>query len=65
MKRCKTCQFWKQFKDEVWGTCELAETEGAMPKVLPTLAMAQDLESCAAQLQTRQNFGCVQWEKKE
>ena len=65
MNRCKTCKHWvENTKDEWnrqgWGKCSLASSSDGQARNPKTLAVAQDCEGYGANLDTAENFGCVQ-----
>lgn len=65
-QHCVTCRWWESdvmFGPgwEGWGYCRKAEsTHGQM--VRETMAAAMDYEAWEANLRTRPEFGCVQWQ---
>ena len=57
---CKTCPFWSHGTDPSWGTCQLATTKSGEPENETSLACASDYDRYYAELDTNENFGCVQ-----
>lgn len=66
--RCRTCKWWEQWGETErkweWGSCGIAETDSLKPLHKQTMAAAMDNEGHRAILQTRGDFGCVQWERR-
>lgn len=79
-ERCANCRHWerrnaeKAYLDdespdavaayERWGFCDMASSDGDKPTQPSTLAYARDYESYKAELITREDFSCVQWENR-
>lgn len=65
MNTCSTCRWWANqhsFADgPTWGGCELTGG-GNSPDHPESLAWASDAERYSAELNTRHDFGCNQWE---
>jgi hypothetical protein len=59
--RCGDCQHWDA-RSEKWGNCTLATTLYGDPSFPDSLAFAEDHEKYQADLRTRHDFGCVQFE---
>ena len=66
MNNCKTCKHWKGMYPGVApneiGICDLTHSSNAVPVTPGTLAFAIDCEGYGAELRTKPDFGCVQWE---
>lgn len=70
--RCSTCEWWtylQLFGSEQGpsnqGTCELAKTNSGLPVYPESTAVANDMESYSASLETLASHGCTQWEARE
>lgn len=62
--RCDQCRFWEQWGPDA-GNCRLSasgQLEGVQPE--SRKFRAQDVSSIDSILETRADFGCVQWERK-
>jgi hypothetical protein len=74
---CKDCKFWDEHKPDEdeeeffeerrrnWGFCRLGESRGGEPITEGTLVYASDSEMYIAHLETRPEFGCIQFQAKE
>lgn len=65
---CKDCRHWYTHpcvKEKNIGSCQLATSSDAQPDNPSTLAWAEDTEQYSAWLNTKPEFGCVQFEEKE
>lgn len=63
---CKTCMFWeKDPYEEDWGTCIKMQGKCGGHKITYTKAWASDCEAYSAWVNTRFDFGCVMYEKRE
>jgi len=67
---CKDCKWWMtdppglQSDTGLWGDCGVAGNGGGQPLVPQTKAWAYDSHNYAAGLNTREDFGCVQWKER-
>ena len=61
MNQCNNCKHWERYKHE-WGLCEMARGKSGDAEYPEGKAFAEDCESYSAWLNTRENFGCNQWE---
>jgi hypothetical protein len=66
--KCEDCQFWEKpdpkWKEE-WGTCSRADGADGAPTVVGTKFYASDCSGYAAGLNTKPDFGCVEFKAKE
>ena len=65
-KLCKNCKHWInnwRWKDS-WGVCGLAGSDSGAADHEQSLAWASGFEQYGAELNTREDFGCVQFEAK-
>lgn len=53
-RRCENCASWG-WSDGVWGICLRAESDDAR------MAVREDPRGVCGTLETRHNFGCVEW----
>ncbi|MFA4974556.1 MAG: hypothetical protein WC683_18265 [bacterium] len=68
VRTCEPCRWWdadKVYRVAGWGKCGLAESDCSYAIYKRSLAVAQDYEGYRAHLETRHDFGCVQWEAKD
>lgn len=66
MKICKTCKWWhKEPCTKDWGHCTKTAVDEGKPVCPDSKAQAWDVEGFYTVLQTREDFGCVQWEARE
>jgi hypothetical protein len=63
--KCADCKHWSKTYDIQWGSCVRAQSEGGNPMDTKTLAWAADMEQFQGVLYTHENFGCVQFEKRD
>ena len=62
MPRCSSCKWWEQNPTlRSWGSCALAEVEHESQ----SLARAKGRDPGEGWLSTCEDFGCVQWEKRD
>jgi len=64
--RCNTCKYWGSSPDAfhpVFGDCVLAISYYGYPVHKETLAYATNNDDYEVYLQTKPEFGCVQYEK--
>lgn len=67
---CRDCRHWtppatyEWFPGEKFGTCELTKSEDGNPHTPKTAAFARDAEGYRAELATKPDFSCNQFEPK-
>jgi hypothetical protein len=71
LNTCETCRHWEkkpghfnQSNHSGYGRCVIAAGYAGEPDIDDVMAYATDSEDYEAQLMTKPNFGCVQWEAK-
>lgn len=65
---CANCKHWKaesNFCYEGFGECSRASSDMGHPNDSGSLAHAQDCEAYGAELNTKPDFSCIQWEPKD
>jgi len=64
-RNCETCKWWGPSVRKGWGQCMLCRSVLREATHEGSRAVAIDSESWQAWLETRPDFGCVQWEPCE